>query len=223
LSALIFDFDGVIADSEALANTVLAEFVTALGHPTSLEDSLQRYTGSRWNDVIAQIEAAVGKPVPAGFSDDLKSATLDRFRADLKEVSGAGKFIETFSHVPRCIASSSSIDRLRLCLQVLNLTETFGGNVFSADMVSRGKPHPDIFLLAADRLGVKPGSCLVIEDSTSGIKAAVAAGMTAVGLCAASHIRDGHQVKLREAGAVHLANSWDEVEKIAARFFAGAA
>jgi HAD superfamily hydrolase (TIGR01549 family) len=223
LSALIFDFDGVIADSEALANTVLAEFVTALGHPTSLEDSLQRYTGSRWNDVIAQIEAAVGKPVPAGFSDDLKSATLDRFRADLKEVSGAGKFIETFSHVPRCIASSSSIDRLRLCLQVLNLTETFGGNVFSADMVSRGKPHPDIFLLAADRLGVKPGSCLVIEDSTGGIKAAVAAGMTAVGLCAASHIRDGHQAKLREAGAVHLANSWDEVEKIAARFFAGAA
>jgi HAD superfamily hydrolase (TIGR01549 family) len=220
---LIFDFDGVIADSEALANTVLAEFVTALGHPTSLEDSLQRYTGSRWNDVIAQIEAAVGKPVPAGFSDDLKSATLDRFRADLKEVSGAGKFIETFSHVPRCIASSSSIDRLRLCLQVLNLTETFGGNVFSADMVSRGKPHPDIFLLAADRLGVKPGSCLVIEDSTGGIKAAVAAGMTAVGLCAASHIRDGHQAKLREAGAVHLANSWDEVEKIAARFFAGAA
>jgi HAD superfamily hydrolase (TIGR01549 family) len=223
LNALIFDFDGVIADSEALANTVLAEFVTALGHPTSLEDSLQRYTGSRWNDVIAQIEAAVGKPVPAGFSDDLKSATLDRFRADLKEVSGAGKFIETFSHVPRCIASSSSIDRLRLCLQVLNLTETFGGNVFSADMVSRGKPHPDIFLLAADRLGVKPGSCLVIEDSTSGIKAAVAAGMTAVGLCAASHIRDGHHLKLREAGAVHLANSWDEVEKIAARFFAGAA
>jgi HAD superfamily hydrolase (TIGR01549 family) len=220
LSALIFDFDGVIADSEALANTVLAEFVTGLGHPTTLEDSLQRYTGSRWNEVIAQIEAAVGRPVPAGFSDDLKSATLDRFRTDLKEVSGAGKFIERFYHLPRCIASSSSIDRLKLCLEVLNLTDTFGDNVFSADMVSRGKPHPDIFLLAADRLGVKPGSCLVIEDSTGGIKAAVAAGMTAVGLCAASHIRDGHHQKLREAGAVHLADSWDEVEKIAAQFFA---
>jgi HAD superfamily hydrolase (TIGR01549 family) len=220
LGALIFDFDGVIADSEALANTVLAEFVTRLGHPTSLEDSLQRYTGSRWNDVIAQIESAIGKPVPTGFSDDLKSATLDRFRSDLKEVSGAGKFIKTFSHLPRCIASSSSIDRLKLCLEVLDLTDKFGGNVFSADMVPRGKPHPDIFLLAAGRLGVKPGSCLVIEDSTGGIKAAVAAGMTAVGLCAASHIRDGHHQKLREAGAVHLANSWDEVEKIAARFFA---
>jgi beta-phosphoglucomutase-like phosphatase (HAD superfamily) len=89
-------------------------------------------------------------------------------------------------------------------------------------MVSRGKPHPDIFLLAADKLGVSPKSCLVIEDSTSGIKAAVAAGMTAVGLCAASHIREGHQLKLREAGAVHLAKSWDEVAKIAAQFLDGA-
>src|SRR6266480_4248376 len=161
LGALIFDFDGVIADSEALANTVLAEFITDLGHATNLEDALEHYSGRRWDDAIAAIESAVGKPLPGSFSDNLK--------------------------------------------------HKFGGNVFSADMVSRGKPHPDIFLLAADRLGVNPKSCLVIEDSTSGIKAAVAAGMTAVGLCAASHIREGHQLKLREAGAVHLANSWDEV------------
>ena len=218
LPALIFDFDGVVADSEALANAVMAEFVTDLGHPTSLEDSLQRYTGQRWNEVVAQIEAAIGKPVPAGFSDDLKSATLDRFRTDLREVSGASKFIERFFEVPRCIASSSSIDRLQLCLELLDLTDKFGSNVFSADMVLRGKPHPDIFLLAADRLGVTPKSCLVIEDSSSGIKAAVAAGMTAVGLCAASHIRTGHDLKLREAGAVHLASSWAEVEKIASQF-----
>lgn len=216
---MIFDFDGVIADSEALANTVLAELITDLGHPTNLDDSLEHYSGRRWDDAMAAIASVVGKPLPASFSDDLKSAVLDRFRTDLTEVTGATKFIETFSDVPRCIASSSSIDRLQLCLSVLNLTDKFGGNVFSADMVPRGKPHPDIFLLAAGKLGVKPRSCLVIEDSTSGIKAAVAAGMTAVGLCAASHIREGHHLKLREAGAVHLANSWNEVEKIASRFF----
>ena len=222
LSALIFDFDGVIADSEALANTVLAEFITDLGHATNLEDALEHYSGRRWDDAIAAIESAVGKPLPGSFSDDLKLAILDRFRTDLTEVSGAGKFIQTFSDVPRCIASSSSIDRLQLCLSILNLTDKFGSNVFSADMVSRGKPHPDIFLLASDKLGVSPKSCLVIEDSISGIKAAVAAGMTAVGLCAASHIREGHQLKLREAGAVHLAKSWDEVAKIAAQFLDGA-
>jgi HAD superfamily hydrolase (TIGR01549 family) len=222
LSALIFDFDGVIADSEALANTVLAEFITDLGHATNLEDSLLHYSGRRWDDAIAAIELAIGRPLPVSFSDELKSAVLDRFRTDLTEVRGAGKFIETFCEVPRCIASSSSIDRLTLCLELLHLTDKFGSNVLSADMVARGKPHPDIFLLAADRLGVNPRSCLVIEDSASGIRAAVAAGMTAVGLCAASHIREGHHIKLRDAGAVHLANSWDEVEEIAAQFFAGA-
>jgi beta-phosphoglucomutase-like phosphatase (HAD superfamily) len=219
LPALIFDFDGVIADSEAIANTVLAEIVTALGHSTTLDQALARYSGRRWDDVMAAIEANVGKPLPAEFSDDLKSATLERFRTDLKEVSGAGEFIRRFSHLPRCIASSSSIDRLKLCLSVLELEAEFGGNVFSADMVARGKPHPDIFLFAAKKLGVNPDSCLVIEDSAGGIRAAVAAGMTAVGLCAASHIREGHDVRLRDAGAVHLAHSWPEVEHIAARFF----
>jgi beta-phosphoglucomutase-like phosphatase (HAD superfamily) len=84
---------------------------------------------------------------------------------------------------------------------------------------ARGKPHPDIFLFAADKLGVRPNECLVIEDSTGGIRAAVAAGMTAIGLCAASHIRDGHDVKLHDAGAVHLAQSWSEVERFVDQLF----
>jgi HAD superfamily hydrolase (TIGR01509 family) len=220
VGALIFDFDGVIADSEAIANTVLAEIVTDLGHSTTLDQALTRYSGRRWDDVLAQIESAVGKPLPSDFfSSELKRATLDRFRTDLKEVSGAANFIKRFSHIPRCIASSSSMDRLQLCLSVLALEAEFGGYVFSADMVARGKPHPDIFLFAADRLGVSPDQCLVIEDSAGGIKAAVAAGMTAVGLCAASHIREGHDLKLRDAGAVHLAHSWPQVERFALQFF----
>lgn len=218
MSALIFDFDGVIADSEAIANTVLAETVSGLGYSTTLDQSLSRFAHRRWVEVMAEIEAATGKPLPTNFSDDLKCATLERFRTDLKEVSGAADFIRRFAHIPRCIASSSSIDRLQLCLSVLGMEAEFGDRVFSADMVARGKPHPDIFLFAAARLGVSPARCLVIEDSTGGIKAAVAAGMTAVGLCAASHIREGHDVKLRNAGAVHLARTWAEVEGIAAEF-----
>ena len=219
MSALIFDFDGVIADSEAIANTVLAEAVTDLGHATTLDHSLARYSGRRWHEVVAEIEAAIGSPVPPNFSDDLKHATLERFRTDLKEVGGATNFIRRFSCIPRCIASSSSLDRLQLCLSLLALEAEFGRHVYSADMVARGKPHPDIFLLAADRLGVKPKECLVIEDSAGGIRAAVAAGMTAVGLCAASHVREGHDLKLKDAGAVHLANSWPDVERFALQFF----
>ena len=219
LGALIFDFDGVIADSEAIANTVLAETVSDLGHATTLDQALTRYSGKRWTDVMTEIEAAIGRPLPADFSSALQRATLDRFRTDRKEVGGASDFILQFAHIPRCIASSSSMDRLQLCLSVLGLEAEFDGRVFSADMVARGKPHPDIFLLAAAKLGAKPGECLVIEDSAGGIRAAVAAGMTAIGLCAASHIRDGHHATLRSAGAVHLANSWREVEHIARQFF----
>ena len=221
MGALIFDFDGVIADSEAIANTVLAETVTGLGYSTTLDQSLSRFAHRRWVEVMAEIEAVTGKPLPTNFSDGLKRATLERFRTDLKEVSGAANFIKRFAHLPRAIASSSSIDRLQLCLQVLGMEAEFGDRVFSADMVARGKPHPDIFLFAAGRLGVSPDRCLVIEDSAGGIQAAVAAGMTAVGLCAASHIREGHDIKLRDAGAVHLAQSWGEVEGIALRFFEG--
>jgi len=219
VGALIFDFDGVIADSEAIANTVLADTVTELGHSTTLDQSLARYAGRRWTEVVAEIEAAIGRPLPSDFSGELKRATLERFRTDLKEVRGATDFIRRFSQIPRAIASSSSIDRLQLCLSVLGLEAEFGNHVYSADMVARGKPHPDIFLYAANKLGVIPDGCLVIEDSASGIRAAVAAGMTTVGLCAASHIRDGHDLRLRDAGAVHLAQSWPDVERIALQFF----
>ncbi|PAY06268.1 hydrolase [Bradyrhizobium sp. UFLA03-84] len=153
------------------------------------------------------------------FLSAFNRATLDRLRSDLKEVSGATDFIRKFSDMPRCIASSSSMERLQLCLSVLGLEAEFDGRVFSADMVARGKPHPDIFLLAAEQLGAKPSACLVIEDTAGGIRGAVAAGMTAIGLCAASHIRDGHDEVLRNAGAVNLATSWREVEQIARHFF----
>ena len=111
------------------------------------------------------------------------------------------------------------VGAVNVCLSVLALEAEFGNHVYSADMVARGKPHPDIFLFAADRLGVRPDKCLVIEDSAGGIRAAAAAGMTSVGLCAASHIRDGHHLKLKDAGAVHLAHSWSDVEHFAQQFF----
>jgi beta-phosphoglucomutase-like phosphatase (HAD superfamily) len=158
VGALIFDFDGVIADSEAIANTVLAETVTKLGHSTTLDEALTRYSGRRWDEAVAEIEAAIGRSLPSDFSGQLKLATLDRFRTDLKEVSGATDFIRRFGHIPRCIASSSSIDRLQLCLSVLALEAEFGSHVFSADMVARGKPHPDIFLFAASKTGRTPES-----------------------------------------------------------------
>jgi beta-phosphoglucomutase-like phosphatase (HAD superfamily) len=209
---IIYDFDGVIADSEVLANAVLAEHVTALGLPTRLEDAVALYMGRRWAEAMATIEQALGRPLDPDFSDTLKAATLARFRKDLCEVAGAAAFIRQHGHCTQSIASSSSVDRLALCLDVLGLSQAFQGRVYSADLVARGKPHPDIFLHAASEMGVLPEACLVIEDSPLGVQAARAAGMHVVGLCAGGHIQPGHAERLHTAGAMHVAGSWPEVQ-----------
>jgi HAD superfamily hydrolase (TIGR01509 family) len=171
---IIYDFDGVIADSEVLANAVLAEIVTELGRPTTLEDSYHLYMGKRFAEVIAAVEASVGVPLPDGFAAVYQARTLERFRRDLRTVAGAREHIAAFPDTPMCIASSSSPDRLTMCLDVLGLQPVFEPHVFSASSVARGKPHPDIFLHAAERMGVNPSLCIVIEDSASGVEAGTA-------------------------------------------------
>jgi HAD superfamily hydrolase (TIGR01509 family) len=212
IEAIIFDFDGVIADSEALANRVIAERVTALGVPTTLDDALHRYQGRRWGEAMVLIEADIGRPLPTGFSEDLLALLRTSFRTDLREVPGATAFIRRFAGMRRCIASSSALNRLRHGLELLKIAEDFADAVFSAEMVARGKPHPDIFLHAANAIGVDPSRCLVIEDSANGVEAGVAAGMTVVGLCAGAHSRDGHGERLTGAGAVLAAATWAQVE-----------
>ncbi|KAG1700537.1 6-phosphogluconate phosphatase [Nymphon striatum] len=133
MSALIvFDFDGVIADSEYLANVLLAEIVTELGKSTTVEDCYKLYMGKRFEEITASIEKSVGHP--------------DKLVA----VEGAREYIDQFKALPQCIASSSSPDRLAVCLEVLQLAGHFlAQTVFSASNVERGKPHPDVFLHAA--------------------------------------------------------------------------
>jgi HAD superfamily hydrolase (TIGR01549 family) len=211
MRALIFDFDGVIADSEALANLVLARAVSAQGLPTTLDQALNRYMGKRWPEVLRLIEQEVGKMLPPDFSSNLKMATLETLRSELREVKGASVFIRKFSFIRRCIASSSFQGRLQVCLDALGLRNEFGDHVYSADEVEQGKPHPDIFLFAAQKMEIDPKDCVVIEDSSSGVKAARAAGMMVVGLCAGTHIRPGHAEMLKAAGAHFTAESWEEL------------
>ncbi len=214
IQALIFDFDGVLADSEVVANTVLAEIVTGLGVPTTLDDSLQTYMGKRLHEVMDAISATIGRELPEGFEEKFQSATFQRFSRDLQLVEGVLDYIEAFSHLPRCIASSSSPDRLQFCIEHLNLKDLFGEHVYSASKVTKNKPHPDIFLHASSQLGVDPEKCIVIEDSINGTRAGVAAGATVIGLLAAGHIREGHELKLKEAGAHYVAKTFEEAKQI---------
>jgi HAD superfamily hydrolase (TIGR01509 family) len=186
---LIFDFDGVVADSEVLA-------------------------GKRLSEVISTVEANVGKKLPANFPVEFQPRTLARFRKELRPVVGAREFIAAFPDVPRCIASSSSSDRLALCLDVLGLRHAFAVHVFSASLVARGKPHPDIYLYAAQAMNVDPSHAIVLEDSVSRVQAGVAAGMTVIGLLAASHIQEGHREQLLAAGAHYVAATFKQAEEI---------
>lgn len=217
LEIIIFDFDGVIADSEGLACNVLARYVSELGVPMSQQEAVDRFAGKRLSDVTALVERLVGSSIP-GFADELQRRTLRAFESDLREVSGVGRFLENHRHLRRCIASSSAPRRIRFCLSLLKLEGCFGDHIFSADQVARGKPHPDIFLYAAEKMQAAPDKTVVIEDSPGGVQAAVAAQVQVIGLVAATHLAPGHAEKLRAAGASLIARDYDEVAEIIARW-----
>jgi HAD superfamily hydrolase (TIGR01509 family) len=211
IELIILDFDGVIADSEILANAVLAEALTEEGAPTSVDDSLRLFTGKRAEDILILASERVGRELPRSFLQTYAARTLERFRRELKPVPGALEFIAATAGRKRCIASSSSPERLACSLEVLALTEAFAGSVFSAAGMARGKPHPDIFLHASAEMGADPRHAVIIEDSQSGVAAGVAAGATVIGLTAGAHIRPGHAEALIEAGAHHHAKDFSDV------------
>lgn len=199
---LIFDFDGVVADSEALACGIAAAYATELGAPTSAEEGLDLFMGKRVGDVAGLIAQRGGR-VPGDFPAILLERTLAGFAGALQPVAGVRQFLSEHASLPRCIASSSSHERLRSSLSNIGLLAAFSppNRIFSVDDVSRGKPFPDVFLHAAREMGAEPSSCLVIEDSATGVIAGKAAGMQVVGMLAGSHVRTGHGERLKDAGA----------------------
>lgn len=207
---IIFDFDGVVADTEIVSNTVLAEALTEIGLPTTLEDALYKYLGRNWIDCSRIIEEALGSAIPADFNQRREARIFERLRVELEPVPGVREFIRAFEEHPRAIASSSSREWLAFCLEQLGLAKEFGDNVFSVSQVKRGKPHPDIFLHAAETLKVPPRNTIVLEDSPTGVRAGVAAGMHTVGICAGRHVRPGHAEKLSEAGANAVFDTFEE-------------
>ncbi len=217
LEAIIFDFDGVIVDSEWLANAVLADVLTEQGYAVTREESLARYSGLRWADCYRKIEEESGLRFGRETLGDLVDQAVAARAAEMLAVEGIEAFLERQSHRRLAIASSSETSWLEQTLDRLGLRAWFGDRLFSAAGFPRGKPHPDIYLHAAERLGVAPEACLVIEDHPVGVAAGAAAGMTVIALLAASHIRDGHEDRVRAAGAHHVARDYGEVAEIVER------
>ena len=214
---LIFDFDGVVADTEILANHDLAEALTALGVPTSLDEAMDRYMGRHWPDNEAQIVELLGGPLPEGWVDARRQRIRDRLTLELQEVPGLTGFLGAHVDWPRCIASSSRREWIGLCLDKLGLGAEFEQRFSGSEDVRNGKPAPDLFLFAAAACGFAREDCVVIEDSRAGVVAGVAAGMTVIGLTAGSHSRPGHGEMLRSNGAAFVAGSYDDVAEILAK------
>lgn len=213
-AAIIFDFDGVIADSEVRANQALAATLTAHGFPTSYEESLRDYYGHNWQETAQRIAAKWGRPLPDDFRERHRDHARAHFGEGFAPVAGAAAFLDALPQaLPRAIASSSHPAYIAASLDRFGLAQHFSGHVYSAEGWARGKPFPDIYLAAADGLGVDPTRCLAVEDSPTGASAAVAAGMTVVGFCGAGHILDpqAHAATLRAVGVQHTAMDYGAV------------
>ena len=179
---MIFDCDGVLVDSEVIANRVLAAAITEAGVPMTTEESMRTFMGRRWEDSLSRISERLGRPLPAGFTDAYRDRRDEALEAELEPVAGVAEAIARID-VPRCVASSGTVEKIRFTLGHTGLLELFEGRIFSAHEVEHGKPAPDVFLYAAERMGADPRGCAVVEDSLVGVEAARAAGMTAFGYC----------------------------------------
>ncbi|MDA9431223.1 HAD family hydrolase [Bradyrhizobium sp. CCBAU 51627] len=197
---IIFDCDGVLVDSELLSCRCLSEVLAEFGIALSQEQALELFLG-RSTKAIEQHYRDLGQVVPDSFLPRLKSRVLETFAASLEPIPGV-KAVISGLNVPCCVASSSDLDRVSLSLDVTGLATHFGDCLYTAQMVQHGKPAPDLFLHAAEKMGAQPARTLVIEDSTSGVQAAKAAGMMVWGFIGGSHYRsrDGRAI-LSAAGA----------------------
>ncbi|MEV6385351.1 HAD family hydrolase [Streptomyces sp. NPDC051773] len=184
---VIFDNDGVLVDSEPISNRILAEYLTELGHPTSYEESIRDYMGSAMHRIHELVLERTGRTLPGDFDDVFHRRVFTAFERELVAVPGVVPVLEKLvaDEVPYCVASSGSHERIRVGHRTTGLDRWFGdGLVFSAQDVGRGKPAPDLFLHAAERMGVAPERCAVVEDSPLGVRAGLAAGMDVYGFTA---------------------------------------
>jgi HAD superfamily hydrolase (TIGR01509 family) len=204
---VIFDCDGVLVDSESISNRILAQELTAVGLSTTLAEARREYQGLLLAEVVSRAQAKLGRPLPDDFLESFERERGVAFRSELTAVPGAAEAVRQVSAagVDVCVASQGKLEKTQLTLSLTRLRDLFGANaLFSAEFVPRGKPHPDLFLHAAEVMGAVPGRCVVVEDTRSGVTAAVAAGMRALGYSA-----DCDEAALLGAGAEGLRSLYE--------------
>jgi HAD superfamily hydrolase (TIGR01509 family) len=207
---IIFDCDGVLIDSEILSNRAEVELLKSFGIEFELSDYMARFVGKSTKDVLKTIELSHNISLPDDFRRLAGEKVYQAFRDELKPIPGIFQLLDLID-IPKCVGSSSSLNRLELTLTMTGLFDLFAPHIFSADQVSHGKPAPDLFLFAAEKMKVDPTRCIVIEDSPHGVRAGVDAGMTVFGFIGGSHIQSEHDLKLMKEGAVKVFSTMSEI------------
>ena len=205
--AVIFDFDGVLVNSEIIALAELRDCLADFGIRLDWNELIDTFLGSSFEDIQAYVERATGRPPDASFRETWYARLFARYARGLTVIPGALELLDQLDSlgIVYCVASGGSYRRLTFALDVTGLKSRFDGRAFSANSVSRGKPEPDLFLYAAGRLGIRPRDCLVVEDAVAGVRAAAAAGIPSLGFVGGSHLaerRAVHGQQFRAAGAM---------------------
>lgn len=195
---VIFDCDGVLVDSERITNTVFCAMLNELGLSVSLSDMFERFVGLSMPQCLELITALLGRAPPEDFVPTLRRRAEAALRAGVRPIEGVTEVLKEL-RIPCCVASSGEHDKIRLTLGATGLLQNFEHRIFSVADVALPKPAPDVFLHAARTLGADPAACAVIEDTPTGVRAGVAAGMRVFGFAA----NTPHH-RLSEAGAHHV-------------------
>ncbi len=195
---IIFDCDGVLINSEPISCRILVEALAELGLKMTHDEAISAFVGKSIPTNKRYIEERIGKPLSADFGSSLQSRVLQVFQAELLPIEGIHQALESITQ-PVCVASSSNKEWIESALKIVDLLPRFENGIFSASQVKHGKPAPDIYLYAAEQMGVPQSRCAVIEDSPTGVQAGASAGMTVfayTGTFAAE--------ELSKAGAHHI-------------------
>lgn len=195
---VIFDCDGVLIDSEPIANRVFADQLARAGLAMPPEELMRTFVGRTRDGCIELAGRMLGRELPADFARTWDEALFAALEREVRPVDGIEQVLDGLQ-VPWCVASNGEPERMRLALRAAGLLRRVGDRLFSARQVARPKPAPDLFLYAARRMGFAPEACAVVEDTPTGVKAGVAAGMRVFGYAGAPHTS---AALLRESGAV---------------------
>ena len=223
---IVFDCDGVLIDREAIYVDAELRFLAEAGAVFDRQAYVRTFVGlspADWRERLgAQVVQRTGRPLPADFFTALDAYVMEGFAVALAPMPGVRRALGELE-AARCVASSTPLARLSWKLEHTGLADLFAPHVFSAEMVARGKPAPDLFLHAARTMGVDPQRCAVVEDSVNGIRAGRAAGMAVVGFAGGGHCLDGHAAALSGAGADVVIDTFADLDGALAGLAAGPA